>query len=238
MRYLYSFIQKVIEKMGENTVGLRIYMFHQINDDKTEWKDKGISITQTGFKMFIEGLQAKGCHFLTLADLSPDKAEPRNVIITFDDIFQDAVKNAIPFLVEKNIPFCVFITENYIDSENFLTSESIQKLIDEPLCTIGFHTKNHKLMRFLTRKEVGEEMECNDFEKLVGRNISFFAFPYGSLYACTIKSILVAKRKYTLVFSTVSIPCSKRQLQKVPFFLPRINICEGNYRRKLKEIRF
>lgn len=78
--------------MGENTVGLRIYMFHQINDDKTEWKDKGTSITQTGFRMFIEGLQAKGCRFLTLADLSPDKAEPRNVIITFDDIFQDAVK--------------------------------------------------------------------------------------------------------------------------------------------------
>lgn len=238
MRYLYSFIQKLIEKTGKNTAGLRIYMFHQINDDKTEWKDRGVSITQSGFKMFIEGLQAKRCHFLALDDLSADKAKPGNVIITFDDIFQDAVKNAIPFLVERNIPFCIFITENYIDSDGFLTSESLQELLDEPLCTIGFHTKNHKLMRFLTRKEVGEEMECIDFEKLVGRNISFFAFPYGSLYACTIRSILVAKRKYTFSFSTVSIPCSKRRLKKAPYFVPRINICEANYRRKLEEIQF
>lgn len=236
MRYLYSFIQKVIERTQRNAVGLRIYMFHQINDDRTAWEDKGTSITKSGFETFINGLEDKGCKFLALDDLSVDNAEPGNVILTFDDIFQDAVKNAIPFLIKRNIPFCVFITENYINSGNFLTRESLQKLINEPLCTIGYHTKNHRLMRLLTLKKVREELECKNFEKLIGRNISLFAFPYGSIYACSYRSILEAKSKYIFAFSTISIPCSKKSVQKMPYFLPRINICEENYKKKLEEV--
>ena len=142
MRYLYSLIQKCIEKAGKNADGLRIYMFHQVNDNKKTWNDNGVSITKFGFEEFVEVLQAKGCNFLSVEELSIDKAKSNNVIITFDDIFQDAVDNAIPFLIEKSIPFCVFITENYIDLEKFLSSESLKALINEPLCTIGYHTKN------------------------------------------------------------------------------------------------
>ena len=236
MRYLYSLIQKCIEKVGKNVDGLRIYMIHQVNDNKKEWKDAGVSITKSGFEAFIEELQAKGCNFLSVEDLAIDKATSNNVIITFDDIFQDAIDNAIPFLIERSIPFCVFIAENYIDSDDFLSKESLKVLVDEPLCTIGYHTKNHKLMRSLTDIEVCEEINCKKFEQLVDKSISFFAFPYGSVYACTIRSIIKAKSAYKYVFSTISIPCSEWWLKKIPFFIPRINICEANYKQKLEEI--
>ena len=236
MHYLYSFIQKFIERIWKKSIGLKIYMFHQINDDKTKWKDKGVCITQSSFEIFIEGIQAKGYNFLALNELSLDKVNPNNVIITFDDIFQDAVNNAIPILIKKNIPFTIFVTENYIDSENFLTQDSLKKLMNEPLCTIGFHTRNHKLMRYLKGKELSKEIECSDFEKIIDKNVLFFAFPYGSIYACSLKSILNVKNKYLYAFSTISIPCSKRRFQKAPYFLPRINICETNYKKWMEEI--
>lgn len=236
MRYLYSLIQKFIERVGKNADGLRVYMLHQVNDNKKEWKDHGVSITKFGFEAFIEALQAKGCNFLSVDDLSIANAESNNVIITFDDIFQDAIDNAIPFLIERSIPFCVFISDNYIDSEDFLSSASLKAIADEPLCTIGYHTKNHRLMRSLTEMEVCEEIDCKEFEQLVNRSVPFFSFPYGSVYACTIKSIKKAKSTYKYAFSTLSIPCSKWWLKKIPFFIPRINICEANYKQKLEEI--
>lgn len=236
MRYLYSLIQKFIERVGKNADGLRVYMLHQVNDNKKEWKDHGVSITKSGFETFIETLQAKGCNFLSVDELSIDNAKSNNVIITFDDIFQDAIDNAIPFLVERSIPFCVFVSENYIGSEDFLSEESLKAITNEPLCTIGYHTKNHRLMRSLTEMEVCEEIDCKEFEQLVNRSVPFFAFPYGSVYACTIKSIKKAKSRYKYVFSTLSIPCPKWWLKKIPFFIPRINICEANYKQKLEEI--
>lgn len=235
MRYFYSLIQKIIERAYKKSNGLRVYMFHQVNDDQTKWENKGVSITKTGFIQFIDGLIEKKCSFLSVNDLSEDNAISSNVIITFDDIYQDAVDNAIPFLVEKSIPFCVFITENFVDKEGFITNESLTRLMAEPLCTIGFHTKNHNLMRYLKYNKFIYETDCEEFEKRILREVPFFAFPYGSLYACNLKSILSVRAKYKYSFSTISIPCSKWLIKRIPFFLPRINVCEASYKERLEE---
>lgn len=232
MRYFYSAIQKIIEIAYRNcSKGCKIYMFHQVNDDRTVWDDCNVCISEQGFKCFIDKLiQAKN-QFYPLEHL---KISREGIYITFDDIFSDACENAIPYLIEKEIPFCVFVTSSYIGKGNFVTEKQIEWLKREPLCTIGYHAKNHLMMRRLNSKDIDNEIDSEVLERMIGRKCKVFAFPYGSLWACTKASVQkVAGKQYSMAFSTVSVPCTDHWWISQRFFLPRININEANYLMKV-----
>jgi peptidoglycan/xylan/chitin deacetylase (PgdA/CDA1 family) len=232
MRYFYSGIQKIIEHHYRNKMGVNIYMFHQVNDDKSRWKDHGVCITAEGFSQFIYTLKSKNCTFLSVDDLNLEIAKTdRAAMITFDDVFEDAYHFAFPLLIENKIPFCVFVSEKLVDTEGYITSEELMELTKESLCTIGFHTKSHLLMRFLTTEQIESEVDCSSLENKIDKDIQYFAFPYGSVYACSQRSIdIIAKGKYLLSFSTIAVPCTPDAIMKHKNFLPRINVNEKNYK--------
>lgn len=236
-RYFYSLTQKTIERFHKKDSGISIYMFHQVNDKKAEWKDPGVCITESAFKGFIEALEKKSYNFISVDELSAETTyeSGKKIALTFDDIFQDAYRNAFPILNKKRIPYCVFITENYVDKPGYITSDELKELAQQPLCTIGYHTKNHKLMRDLRPEEIQDEIDCRHFENKIGRSVQVFAFPYGSVYACSRKSIQMANAYgYLLVFSTIRASCTQKWIKKRFRFIPRINVCENNFRRILE----
>lgn len=231
MRYFYSFIQKIIEFINANKNGSNILMFHQVNDDREKWYDSGCAISKRSFIELIDGLLADEYNFYSIDELEKH-TDSKSVFLTFDDIYADAAENAFPYLIKKNIPFCVFISESYIDKKDFISSKELETLIQEPLCTIGYHTKAHKLMRNLNAEQIEKELGCAEFEKRIGKRAEFFAFPYGSVYACSKKSIDIAKTMgYKYIFSTLNMPCSFSWFKRKSYFLPRINVSEMNYRK-------
>lgn len=232
MRYLYSTIQKMIE-LGYKRCGkgCRIYMFHQVNDDRTLWQNPNMSISAQGFKKFVDMLRQKNEQIYSVECLELAR---KGVCITFDDVYADACENAIPYLLEQKIPFCIFVALSNIGKEGFITERQLQWLKDEPLCTIGFHTSIHPLMRKLEHDKVAEEINSIGLEKLIGRKCEVFAFPFGSLWACTYDSVQkVAHMDYKMAFSTIAIPCTDHWWDKHRFFLPRINVNEDNYAMKV-----
>lgn len=234
MRYVYSFVQKIIELANANKTGSKILMFHQVNDDKNKWQDSGCSISQKGFIELIDNLLADGYDFFSIDELEKH-TDSKSVFLTFDDIYADAVENAFSYLIKKSIPFCVFISENYVDKSGFISSEQLERLIAEPLCTIGYHTKGHMLMRNLNADQIKKELLCTEFEKKIGKKVEYFAFPYGSVYACSKKSINIAKTmEYKYVFSTLNMPCNSSWLKRKSYFLPRINVSEMNYKKIMR----
>lgn len=237
MRYYHSLIQKIIEKRYKNKKGIDIYMFHQVNSNKKEWIDENVSITKDGFEEFIYELKKQNKTFLSVEDLLNVEIDiNKNVVaLTFDDIFEDAYQYAFPILRKENIPYCVFLTENYIDKKGFITANEVKELQKDNLCTIGYHTKNHLLMRKLSRKEIEYELDCKEFEMKLDRKISFFAFPYGSVYACTKKSAKISNDSgYKLIFMTIDATYSIDWKNKYNNILPRINVNEKNYKKLLE----
>ncbi len=88
-------------------------MFHQINDNKDLWEDDAVSISRKGFEEFIEGLLINGAVFRSIDELDKH-CETNSVYLTFDDVYQDMIDNAIPFLLNRGIPFLLIcITEIY-----------------------------------------------------------------------------------------------------------------------------
>lgn len=237
MRYIYSLFQRLVQLKMKKKHGAKVLMFHQVTDDTNLWRDKSVCISKSTFVHLIENLEEYGYSFHALNELNENNMD-NCVYITFDDIFSDAVENAIPFLIKKKIPFCCFIAPNLIDSELFITHNQLNELLNNPLCTIGFHTNNHKLMRYLDDEQVIQELDFSDFESQINRKINYFAFPYGSLYACSYANIKQAKNKdFKFIFSTICAPCSAEVIKLVPYFLPRINVNEENSKKIIDKVK-
>jgi len=122
--------------------------------------------------------------------LQPGK---RYSAVTFDDGFEDAVQNAVPELVSKNIPALFFVTSGFLGkpaswwperdpegSRRIATAEAFQQLPHE-LVGIGAHTLTHPHLTILDEKSARREIveSRRGLESLLGRAVETFSFPYG-----------------------------------------------------------
>lgn len=231
MRYFYSGIQKLQElylrmlpSCGE------ILMFHQVDNFKENWIDDNVSITYDSFKLLINSLINNGNKFGSVNEIGISSTSNK-IYITFDDGYLNTYTNAYPILKVYNIPFCIFITTDYISKENYLTFDMVKSFGSESLCTIGSHTLSHPLLRFKSNLDSYNEIYESKriLEKYIRREVEYFAYPYGSIYACSKKDIDNAnKAGYKMAFSTINSNLSYKVI-KSRFFIPRINVNEKNY---------
>jgi peptidoglycan/xylan/chitin deacetylase (PgdA/CDA1 family) len=220
-------IQKGVEFSNVNYIENRniVLMFHQIEDNHIDQSYRDYTTLKIDFINGIKQL-SKNFHFVSIDDfLNHYHYKDNMILITFDDGFRNIFELAYPLLKSKQIPFTVFITTDYLNKPGYLTTEQLMVLNDEQLCTIGSHTVSHRLMSTLSKKEsiyeVSESKIC--LEKLLKKEINYFAFPYGSYYACTKLNIRhVQNAGYKAAFSTVKSRYFG-YFCKNNFFIPRIN---------------
>jgi peptidoglycan/xylan/chitin deacetylase (PgdA/CDA1 family) len=162
----------------------------------------------------------------------------RAVALTFDDGYSDVFNNAYPVIKEMQVPFAVFITTDFIGQNKYMTADQVKALAHDPLCTIGSHSITHPIMRSLpidlAKAEIKQSKEF--LENFIQRGVNYFAYPYGSIYACSGRDTrLVRNAGYLAAFSTIKAGIHKIQ-DGNKFFIPRINVNEENYREIVKRI--
>lgn len=233
-RYPYSIYQKIYEsKCRHQSSWGDILTFHQINEERALWSDSECSILESSFRKFFQRLVNLNIRFNGLSEIfnASKKDLKHEIYVTFDDAYTEVFTIAMPLLVEYNIPFTVFMATSLIGQENYLSLEMLRELAKCPLCTIGSHTMSHKMLRWekesVVRKEIIESRER--LERMLGKEIKIFAYPYGSIYACSRNSIKqVSKSGYDMAVSTINSGLHS-DYEKNRFFLPRRNINEKNY---------
>ncbi len=118
----------------------------------------------------------------------------RRVALTFDDGFQSVVENAVPVLVERKIPFAVFVTAGYMGSpagwaedrgdphakEPIMTEAQIRSL-PVGLATLGSHTLTHRDLSVLPEEEIKTELveSKQKLESVTGQAVTLLTVPYG-----------------------------------------------------------
>lgn len=235
MRIVYSAYQKFLEAKGKKTEGnWKIYMFHEVSEEKEKWRDSNCAMTPQSFKNLINSLIERDAKFISLEEgLKGNNLNKTCVSITFDDAYEEVYINAFPYLKEKNIPFTVFMATDFIDKKGYLSSDQIKEMVEGGLCTLGAHSISHRLLRQLNKEESKKEIEGSKsiLEEKFHMEIEYFAYPYGSVYACSKTNREQAKASlYKAAFSTLSSNISMENL-KDKFFLPRINVNEENYKK-------
>jgi len=235
-RYALSLVQRAIEI--RNRVGPdmgKVLMFHDVSGSSLENGKGSVSISAKNLRSLINVLPNAGFSVLPLERILHEGSK-YNCYITFDDGFESVYREAYPVLVRQELPFALFITVGFIGRTGYLTREMLAEISKCPLCTIGAHTLSHPILRFESSQSAINEIVNSKvtLENMLSRKIDYFAYPYGSVYACSSRDVRIVKNcGYKGAFSTINSHITSRDL-RAPYFIPRMNITDYTVGRLVK----
>jgi len=160
--------------------GLRIIMYHSVGTsilvDPQGLNNIEIDLFLKHADILADGLTS------SLLPLAIPGNELRTVI-TFDDGYADNLYIAAPILVERNIPFTVFITTDFIRNrrKGFLSPDEVKQLSLVPGVTMGTHSKTHPHLTQCDDTQLKIELEDSKhyLEDLIGKEVTTMSYPHG-----------------------------------------------------------
>ncbi len=190
-----------------------ILMCHSVN---TNWDRMGLEFET--FKKVILSFKESGFYFLKMDDLqSLDSVPKKSVLLTFDDGLKDNYTYAVPLLRQLQIPAVFFIPTNFIGKPfvraqfESMDIQAIKEIANDPLFEIGSHAQTHRRFTKITEAEARYELIESKYilEKILGKQIRSFAFPYGS--HTRHHHIQLAKEAgYDFIFTTIQRRLSQK----------------------------
>ena len=229
-RLYFGLIQKAKKVRLSNSINnINVLMFHDIYLGDSVFSPLDISSNNFVY-FFQELLERKVCFCKIDSIFIPNDAT--KYTITFDDVHESVYSNAIPFLIKHSIPFTLFIANAFINQNGYLTSRQILELTNNPLCTIGFHSNSHVIMRGLDKTSIKKEIDCSELMHEYSVDCDYFAYPYGSIYACSNQVIKTVKDsgRYKAAFGTINCSTNYKTITKEPFYIPRLTVSDQTWK--------
>lgn len=225
-RLYYILLQRlyVLKRQSKPCQG-KVYMFHDVSD-----KNDTYSISKASFDELVNYLFNR--RKIVEIETMIEELSCENTVITFDDAYASVYYNAYPLLREMNVPYYIFICNDYLNKDNYLNEDMIKEMISNSKCILCSHNMKHELSRFKSKTQFRCDLEESKdiLEKKFDVKVASFAFPYGSVYACSNDNIEDAKEYYDYVFMTYSLPYNEEYKNVIP----RININQSNYRKEMQ----
>jgi peptidoglycan/xylan/chitin deacetylase (PgdA/CDA1 family) len=192
------------------------------------------------FERHLQFLRQRG-DFITFDDaisllLSSDPIDGRYFCLSFDDGFKNCATNALPILVDRQIPCAFFIAVNHVGSRisefpnrfgvpvpvDFVTWEDCRQMLRAGM-SIGSHTCSHSMLSRLSAGEVQAELRQSKqaIERELGRACRHFSAPFGKprLHFNVDRDPHLAKSSGFASFATTKFGVARRG--DSPFFIPR-----------------
>lgn len=195
-----------------------VIMFHKIINGENIDNDKFYSKLEE-FEKYVDYLNKK-VGFINPYQLFVAKS---GTLLTFDDATNDLYKVVFPILKKHKIPFLVFVPIGKIGTDGYISKEQLLEMSKCELCYFGAHSVNHIKLRFSNNSKEEIYNSITELGKLLSKNVEYFAYPYGTVFACSKKNIkTVSKSGVICAFSTVPGYINNYAI-KHKYFLPRFN---------------
>lgn len=193
-----------------------VYMFHEVSSIRS-------------FSRFIADSLERGFYPVSLTDLTnyletgsqtwPPEQKP--FMLTFDDGLLSQKVNAVPVLLERQLPAVFAVMPNWEGDgvHRYMTMEDVKELAGWGF-EIACHTFNHpnlpRLKRFNRGAWESEIIESKQaLEDLIGKTVEFFCYPEG---AYDQETILVVSQNYRAALAKRGFNLQKSTER---FILPR-----------------
>jgi peptidoglycan/xylan/chitin deacetylase (PgdA/CDA1 family) len=124
------------------------------------------------------------------------KSGKHHVAVTFDDGFEESLRNAIPELQKRKIPVMVFVPTGCLglqapwlnerqqrtEGRVVLCPDEIKELNERRLVSFGSHCVSHRPLPGLNDRESKEEISQSkiELENILGERVETLSFPYGA----------------------------------------------------------
>mgnify|MGYP001617080487 CR=1 FL=1 len=192
-----------------NAGKIRVLLYHNIAEDRTHFKN---AISRDAFEHQLRYL-SRYCNVVGLtadgkwAGLSDSKL---NVLLTFDDGFENNFTEALPLLEKYRFKACFFIIGSCVATGSppvftngtavyqTMKKEALQKLAAAGM-SLGSHSQTHRDFRLLNDAEVEAEAVTSQqtVQSITGNTSRLFAFPWGHH---KIEQVDLLKRYYSKIF--------------------------------------
>lgn len=117
-------------------------------------------------------------------------------------------------------------TRSKRSSRRMLSAQQLRAFADSPYATIGAHTVNHSSLGALSLEEQRHEIteSKHTIEKIIGRPVTLFAYPFGGPDNYSTETIHILKSVgFQKAFSTTY---KRKNYEPSPFEIPRVCISE------------
>ena len=217
----FSLYQKIIELLysRQKKYGT-ILMFHDVYRDNVHPKKPNVAISVSNFIKLLDVIGESNLKKKIYCYDDLFFLKKNDVLITFDDVLSSVLENALPILRERKIPYIIFVSNEFIGQDGYISANDVKSLKKDPLCVIGSHSLRHRKYRFSPAKLLPEAILSSTY-----LGASLFAYPYGSIFAVSKKNTkdIESSGAFSCAFSTISAPLTKNSRAK-RWMLPRINV--------------
>ncbi len=168
---------------------LPILVYHYVENvtDKRDTIRQSLSISPQVFESQILTLLTRGYEPVTISQISDyfigrTELPEKPVVLSFDDGYHDFYTDVFPILVRYHVPAVLYLTSGSLDStQNYLTTDQILEISQKKLVEINSHSITHPDLRLIPLDQVRFEIRNGKvvLEKLIGRSVEHFAYPFG-----------------------------------------------------------
>lgn len=179
--------------IAEAKVPVFSVFYHRVADEHENPWSMSFEQFRTQMVWFKENFDVVSMGQLQDRIKSGENSRPA-VSVTFDDGYAENCDQALPFLIEENIPCTYFVTTEHTTNQQPFPHDA-EKGFDFPVNTIeslkalaaagieiGAHTRTHLDLGSTNDPEIiFDEVitATRELERLLERKINYFAFPYG-----------------------------------------------------------
>ncbi len=175
-----------------------ILMYHSIDASNSV-----ISLSAEIFATHLQYLKEHNFQVVPLATaldlLHKGTCQGTEVVLTFDDGFENFYTTAYPLLASFQMPALVFLVADYCGQDNYwpgqnqaiprmpLLNWSMIKELTKLGIEFGAHSCSHPDLTKLTRQAVKEEIlnSRKTIQEHTGKQVDYFAYPYGASNSAT-----------------------------------------------------
>ena len=206
----------------EKKTSVPIFMFHYIrNSDKTkDLLGYNLSTDPIKFEKLLKYFHDNGYKTIHVQDFLEGKANKKDIILTFDDGYEDFYTTAYPLLKKYGYTASVAVITGKINKDQFMTLAQIKEMHKDGFEILS-HTVNHINLKTATIAIQQSELEKSktDLEKVIGEPIDGFVYPSGKYNPDTIS--ILKEDRYKIALTTHPGIAS---LDQDLFTLPRIRV--------------
>jgi peptidoglycan/xylan/chitin deacetylase (PgdA/CDA1 family) len=217
---------KIISTVPKKEFHIPIIMYHYVEyvKDPLDTIRQSLDINPYVFEQELKELNANDYKTLFVKEVPQILSEkkyfnPKNVVLTFDDGYEDFYTDVFPLLKKYQIKATVFIIYDFIGVRGFLNEKEIKELVASKLVEIGSHTLDHYYLKRSTKVTSYNQIfeSKKKLEEMLKTKIESFAYPYGAFDQDIID--LVRSAGYTSAVSV--IPGMKHSVDDL-FYLYRV----------------
>lgn len=184
-RLVYRTLSRTCRALGVPPLpaeGQRVLLFHAVGSRLPD-DPYGLSLAPEAFARFLDRLvELKDWRPAPFAAAAGGRLE---VSLVFDDGFKDTLSAAAPRLVERKLPFTVFVTAGFVRDRSplHLSVEELKELSALPGAAIGAHGLEHAHLTRLGDADLARElMDSRKFlEDSIGKPVVSLSYPHGDV---------------------------------------------------------